>query len=357
MGVVAVVATDGGDDDITAPDRPTGAPRAGAPCPSDGWDLRQRLGQLVMVGVDPTGAAEARQVVEVDGLGGIFIGGNDTGLLASGELAALEGADGVAPFVAVDDEGGRVQRIEDLVGDLPSARRLAAESTAEEVGGVAERRGRQLADLGVTVDFAPVFDLSDRPDGEVIGDRSFGSDPDAVVAYAGAFADGLGRAGILAVPKHFPGHGRADGDSHLDSVTSPPLDDLGPDLAPYRALLPDTGAVMVGHLVVPGLTDGVPASLSPAAVDGLLRDELGFDGVVFTDDLGAMRAVTDRYGLAESVRLALVAGVDVALLSAPADGARILDALEADVAAGTLPEATVDAALGRVLRAKGYACA
>jgi beta-N-acetylhexosaminidase len=381
MGVVAVVmaTTTGEDDDtVAATSEPTrSAPDATAPpatdaprppdggdgtapaeraCPGDGWELRRRLGQLLMVGVDPAGTAEARHVVEVDGVGGIFVGGDPTDLLTSGELRDLGGPDDVAPFVAVDDEGGRVQRIDALAGDLPSARRMAAGQSADEVRGLAEQRGRELLELGVTVDFAPVVDVSDRPDGEVIGDRSFGDGPDTVVTYAGAFAEGLRRAGVLAVPKHFPGHGRADGDSHLGTATTPPIGDLDPDLAPYRALLPDAGAVMVGHLVVPELTDGEPASLSPAAVDGLLRDELGFDGVVFTDDLGAMRAVTDRYGLAESIRLALVAGADVALVSAPTDVAALLDALEADVAAGTLPAATVDDALGRVLRAKGHAC-
>lgn len=337
-----------GTEDGTEPSDPS--------CPSDGWELRRRLGQLLMVGVDPSGTGEARQVIEVDELGGIFIGGDDTGLLASGELNVVRGPDGVAPFVAVDDEGGRVQRIDELVGDLPSARRLAERFSPAEVRDLAEERGRHLADLGVTVDFAPVLDVSDQDDGEVIGDRSYGSDPDTVVAYAGAFAQGLDRAGVLAVAKHFPGHGRADGDSHLSPVTTPTLDDLGPDLAPYRALLADADAVMVGHLVAPDLTDGEPASLSPAAVDGLLRDELGFDGLVFTDDLGAMRAVTDRYRLDEAVRLALLAGVDVALVSSPTDVAGLLDALEADEAAGRLPVEVIDTAVARVLQAKGYAC-
>lgn len=330
----------------------------GGPCPADDWTLRQRLGQLVMVGVDPTGPAQARDLVEREQVGGVFVGGSATGLLTSGALRDLRGADGVAPFVAVDDEGGRVQRIDALDGDLPSARTLAATRSLADITALAEARGRALAGYGVTVDFAPSIDVSDQADGEVIGDRSFGDDPATVIRNARAFAEGLEAAGILPVYKHFPGHGHAVGDSHEGTSTAPALADLDPDLAPFRTLLGEPGehAVMVGHLVVPGLTDGEPASLSAPAIAGLLRDDLGHDGLVFTDELGGMRAVADRYGPAEAVQRSLVAGADVALLADGAGTGELLDELEAAVTDGTLPRSVVDAALTRVLAAKGYAC-
>lgn len=339
------------------PTTPTTPP--GEPCPADTWTLRQRIGQLVMVGVDPTGPAQAREVVEQHHVGGVFVGGSATGLLTSGALRDLRGANGVAPFVAVDDEGGRVQRIDALDGDLPSARTLAATTSLAEITARARARGRALAGYGVTVDFAPSVDVSDQADDEVIGDRSFGADPTTVTRNARAFAEGLEAAGILPVFKHFPGHGHAVGDSHDGTSTAPALDDLEPDLAPFRALLDDTAehAVMVGHLVVPGLTRGEPASLSSAAIDGLLRDELGYQGLVFTDELGGMRAVADRYGAAEAVERSIAAGADVALL-ADAEGIDgVLDALEQAVEGGSLPRAVVDVAFGRVMAAKGYACA
>src|SRR5690606_24470565 len=159
---------------------------------------------LVVVGVDPGGAGEATALVEEHHVGGVFVGGNDTGLLTSGALAELRAASPTGLFVAVDEEGGRVQRIEGLDGEVPSAREMAATMTVGEVRALAERRGRVMADHGVTVDLAPVLDVSDQPDGTVIGDRSWSADPAVVADYAGAYAEGLLAAGVTPVLKHFP---------------------------------------------------------------------------------------------------------------------------------------------------------
>ena len=328
------------------------------PCPTAAWTDRQRIAQLLMIGVDPSNTADAARLATVTGVGGIFIGGNSTTLITSGTLAGLQGPSGVAPFVAVDEEGGRVQRIDALDGDVESARSLTATADPAEIRATAERRGEELAAYGINVDFAPVLDVSAQRDHEVIGDRSFSDDPVVVSTNGRAFADGLADAGILPVFKHFPGHGHATGDSHQGTSTTPPFDQLAPDLEPFRTLLParPDAAVLIGHLVVPGLTEDLPASLSPEAVAGLLRTDLGFDGLVFTDDLGAMRAITDRFDQPEAARRALVAGSDVALFSQVRDVDALLDQLTADAASGRLPAATVEGALARVLRAKGYDC-
>lgn len=284
--------------------------------------------------------------------GGVFL---STGVdAANGTLGqALAGAEPVAPFVSIDEEGGRVERLAATVGSLPSARDMAATMSEDEVRQAAEQLGRGLHDRGITVDLAPVVDVSSQPDGAVIGDRSFSSDPAVTTAYAGAFADGLRAAGVLPVLKHFPGHGRSSGDSHQGVVTTPPLDDLrGVDLVPYQSLLDDEPvAVMMGHLDVPGLTEpGLPTSLSPAALR-LLRDDLGFDGVVMTDDLGSMLAVTSRFSLPDAALQALVAGVDMVLWNSGSIGA-VLDRLEQAVGSGELPEARVDESVARILRVK-----
>jgi beta-N-acetylhexosaminidase len=352
-------------DTSTTPTGPTTAPTTSPtttaparPCPAATLSRRDQLAQLIMVGADPTTTTDARRLVETVHVGGIFIGGNATTLLTSGTLPDLRGPSSIAPFVAVDEEGGRVQRIDALAGDLPSARTLGRTASLAAIRQLAATRGRRMAELGITVDFAPVVDVSSQPDGAVIGDRSFASTPDAVTRNARAFAQGLRDAGILPVFKHFPGHGHAVGDSHRGTSTTPPLDQLDPDLVPYRALLPEAGpgAVMVGHLVVPGLTKGLPASLSPDAIDGLLRGQLGWQGLVFTDELGGMRAVSDRFGAPEAVRRAIAAGADVALLASSSQVDAILDRLEAAVGDGSLSKARVDAALAHVLAAKGYAC-
>lgn len=337
---------------------PTSTSAPGRPCPADDLSPRDRLAQLVMVGADPGGTADAARLVERAHVGGIFIGGNATGLLTSGTLPGLRGPSGIAPFVAVDEEGGRVQRIDAIAGDAPSARTLGRTASLAQIRSLAATRGRAMVRLGITVDFAPVLDVSDQPDGEVIGDRSFGATPAVVVRNARAYAEGLRDAGIVPVFKHFPGHGHATGDSHKGTSTTPPLAQLAPDLAPYRVLLdePGPGAVMVGHLVVPGLTDGLPASLSPAAIEGLLRRDLGWSGLVFTDELGGMAAVSARWGAPEAVRRALAAGADVALVASPDRLDAILDGLERAVADGSLPQARATEALRHVLVAKGYDC-
>ncbi|MGW4018727.1 glycoside hydrolase family 3 N-terminal domain-containing protein [Rhodococcus ruber] len=319
--------------------------------------VRQRLAQLLNVGV--TGTADALEAVRSEQIGGIFVGSwTDVSMLANREIPQVTAASRLPLMVTIDEEGGRVSRVGALLGPDPSARVTAQTMTVEETYRMALERGRELRELGVTVDFAPDVDVSSQPDDAVIGDRSFSADPQVVVQYAGAYARGLRDAGILPVLKHFPGHGSASGDSHTGAVTAPPLDQLQQvDLVPYRELVDSGVAVMLGHLDVPGLTEGVPASISPQAVQ-LLRSGTGygappFDGVVFTDDLSGMRAITDTYDITEAVQAALAAGVDQALWLSTDDVPRVLDHLEQAVVTGELPAARVDDAVRTVARAKG----
>ncbi|HEY2725108.1 MAG TPA: glycoside hydrolase family 3 N-terminal domain-containing protein [Pseudonocardiaceae bacterium] len=345
-----------------APAPTSGSAAAPAPAPT-GCDplaalqqipLRRRLAQLVMVGVDPQGPAEAREVVATEQVGGIFIGGDSTGLLTRGALDQVQEVAKVPVAVAVDDEGGRVQRLDTIAGSMPSARQMARTMTPRQVEDLARQRALALRAAGVSIDFAPVLDVSAQPDDAAIGDRSFSPDPQVVAQYAGAFAKGLREGGVLPVFKHFPGHGHAVGDSHKGTSTTPPLSELQHnDLLPYRTVLgqgPD--AVMVGHLDVPGLTGGDPASISPPAL-ALLRNDFGYQGLVFSDDLGAMAAITERLALPEAVRQSLAAGVDVALSTSAKSLGGVLDHLEQSVRSGTLPQRRVDEAAYRVLTAKG----
>lgn len=353
----------GGDaatDGAAAPGRPTRTvPRTPAPprCTAAGaieaLPIRQRLAQLLMVGVDGDSAAGAREVILGEGVGGIMLTDDGTGVLTSGALDRLQQDAAIPAAIAVDDEGGRVEHLDELGGELPSAREMAQTMTPQQVYRLARQRGELMHDLGVTVNLAPIVDVSDQSDGGAIGDRSFSDDPAVVTRYAAVFAQGLRDAGVLPVFKHFPGHGRAEGDTHDGRVTTPPLDELrGHDLLPYRLLLGPRSAVMLGHLDVPGLTEpGAPATISPAALR-LLREQLGFDGLVLTDDLVAMRAITERADLAEAVRLALAAGADMAMWVAHEQLGEVLDHLEGSVADGSLPVPRVNQAVGRVLEAK-----
>ena len=320
--------------------------------------LRDKLAQLLMVGVQ--NAADARAVVTDNHVGGIFIGSwTDLSMLTDGSIPDIAGAAGpLALAVSVDEEGGRVQRLSSLIGSQPSPRVLAQTKTADEVYQIALQRGQAMRGLGITVDFAPVVDVTAAPDDTVIGDRSFGSDPAVVTQYAGAYARGLRDAGLLPVLKHFPGHGHGSGDSHTGGVVTPPLADLqNNDLIPYRTLVGEGPvAVMLGHLQVPGLTGSDPASLSPAAYNLLRSGGYGgppFGGVVFTDDLSSMAAINARYGVSEAVLRALQAGADVALWVTTAEVPAVLDRLEQAVNAGELPQQRVDDAVAKVAGYKG----
>jgi len=319
---------------------------------------RDKLAQVLMVGVK--NAADARNVVDSYHVGGIFIGSwTDLTMLTDGSLADYANAGPLPLAVSVDEEGGRVERLSSLIGDAPSARVLAQTQTPEQVYQQALDRGRKIHGLGITIDFAPVVDVTDAPDDTVIGDRSFGNDPAKVTEYAGAYARGLRDAGLLPVLKHFPGHGHGSGDSHTaGAVTTPPLDALmNNDLIPYRTLTTEGPvAVMVGHLEVPGLTGTTPASLSGAAV-ALLRSGgyggPGFDGPVFSDDLSSMAAIADRYGVAEAVLRSLQAGTDVALWVTTDEVPAVLDRLEKAVNAGELSLPAVETSVLRMARLKG----
>ena len=347
----------------TVPNAP--APLPGAPACGTGESLlaamstRDKLAQLLMVGV--SNAGDARAVVDTHHVGGIMIGSwTDLSMLSDGSLAGIAGAPNPLPLgVSVDEEGGRVSRLAPLIGSQPAPRVLAQTNTPEQVYDIALRRGQAMRGLGITIDFAPVVDVTDAANVDgVIGNRSFGSDPTVVTDFAGAYARGLRDAGVLPVLKHFPGHGSGSGDTHTGSVTTPPIADLqNTDLVPYRTLAAQAPVgVMVGHLQVPGLTGSDPASLSPAAYALLRSGNYGgppFGGPIFTDDLSSMQAISARFGVAEAVLRALQAGADTALWVSTGEVPAVLDRLEKAVEAGELSMSSVDASVLRLAAMKG----
>ena len=320
---------------------------------------REQLAQLLMVGV--TGADDARQVVANEHVGGIMIGSwTDLTMLGDPLKEIAAQASPLPLAVSTDEEGGRVSRLKSIIGVQDSARVLGRTTSPGEVYQIALKRGQDMRNLGITVDFAPVADVSDQDDDTVIGDRSFSNDPQQVAEYAGAYARGLHDAGVTPVFKHFPGHGHASGDSHLGGVVTPPLAQLeNDDLIPYRQLLTTVpqAAVMVGHMQVPDLTGPDPASLSPAAYQ-LLRagapyGGTPFDGVVFTDDISSMGAINQNYTVAQAALKALQAGADIALWITTDEVPGVLDGLEAAVDAGTLNMDAVATSVLRIAAIKG----
>lgn len=220
-------------------------------------------------------------------------------------------------FIGIDQEGGMVRRLKDKLGflPLPSARQMGLEdnkATFER----AVALGQELQRLHINIDFAPVADVDLNPASPAIGKigRSFSNDPAVVSEKCSLFLQGLAKSNIIGSLKHFPGHGSATNDTHagLTDITTTWQKDL--ELKPYKDLINkgQVDIVMVGHLMNEKLDKNLPASLSPATIKGLLRDELGFDGLVITDDL-QMGAIAAHYSLQETVRLAINAGVDILL--------------------------------------------
>ncbi|WP_216901104.1 glycoside hydrolase family 3 N-terminal domain-containing protein [Nocardia alni] len=321
------------------------------------FTTRQKLAQLLTVGV--TGTQDALNLVRTEQVGGIFIGSwTEPALLADKQIDQVKAAARVPLMVTIDEEGGRGSRLADLIGEAPSARVTAQTQTVDEFYQKSLARGRAMKDLGITVDFAPDTDVSNEPDDGVIGDRSFSNDPNVVTQYAGTFIRAMHDAGVGTVMKHFPGHGHGSGDSHTGAVQTPPLAQLqNDDLVPFRGLIGSGAAVMVGHLDVPGLTNGVPASLSPQAMS-LLRKGVGYNaapynGPIFTDDLSGMAAITQRMGIEDAVATALEAGADSALWISSGAVSAVLDRLVQQVQSGKLPMAQVDASVLRMAAFKG----
>lgn len=322
------------------------------------FTTRQKLAQLLTVGV--ASAADAEDVVRAEQVGGIFVGSwTEPALLADKQIDRVKQAARAPLMVTIDEEGGRVSRLRNLIGEAPSARSAAQSMSTGEFYRQSLARAGAMKDLGITVDFAPDADVSDEPDDAVIGDRSFSDDPQVVTDYAGTFVKALHDAGLGAVIKHFPGHGHGSGDSHQGAVRTPPLDRLQQvDLVPFRNLVGSGAGVMVGHLDVPGLTTpDTPASISPQAM-ALLRQGSGygaapFDGPIFTDDLSGMAAITSRMGIEDAVAAALEAGADNALWISTTAVSKVLNRLEQEVATGKLPMPQVDRSVLRMARFKG----
>jgi beta-N-acetylhexosaminidase len=251
-------------------------------------------------------------------------------------IAELRSAGGGEPVIAIDEEGGDVTRIAHLTGSpYPGNAALGAVDDADLTRAVYRALGRDLAALGVNLNLAPSVDVNIAADNPVIGTRSFGADTALVSRHAAAAVTGLQSAGVAACAKHFPGHGSTTKDSHyVVAVVDGSLDEVTRrDLPPFAAAIAaGVKAVMPGHLLVPGLTGDLPASLSAAAQLGLLRGELGFTGVIVSDAL-EMQAVSGPFGIAEAAVLAVSAGTDLLCFGRDQDQSVYLAVREALVTA------------------------
>ena len=345
-------------------DEPAPARAAGSPAPSIASSssctpapLERRAAAVLVVGiphVDSAGDPLGQQVVDL-GVGGLFL--SEPNVESADQVrdlvAGLRARAGRPLLVSTDEESGRVAVTRAVVGAGPSPRRLARESSPEEVREYAAGIGAQLADLGIDLDLAPVLDLDDGSYDGIIGDRSFSAEPEEAAEYGLAFAAGLADEGVTPVVKHFPGQGRSATDTHAESaLVETPLDELrGTDLLPFQRAI-DAGApvVMLNHLSYGSLDPDLPASLSPRAY-ALLR-EMGFEGVAMTDSVG-MGAINLKWDFPEAAVRAVEAGADSVLATDGNRAEAMRDALVAAVRSGRLPEERLSEAAARVTALAG----
>lgn len=301
--------------------------------------VRELAGQVIVAGYSGTDAPV--QLVRSLHLGGVIAFSDNIASTAqisavNRRLTRAAGRDWPL-FLSVDQEGGLVERVQDDATRFPAFMSAGAAGDPDLTRAASAASGAELAGLGFTVDFAPVGDVTSGPDDPTIGSRSAGSDPATVATQATAAVGGFLAGGVVPVVKHFPGHGSVPADSHLTlPVQTASLRTLRRrDLVPFRESI-DSGApaVMVGHLDVRAVDPGVPASLSRRVVTGLLRDELGFSGLVVTDSL-QMQGVAATRTSGQSAVQALRAGADVLLM--PPDPAAARDGIVAAVRSGALP--------------------
>ncbi|XWX05374.1 glycoside hydrolase family 3 protein [Aggregatilineales bacterium SYSU G02658] len=328
--------------------------------------LRQKVGQMFMLSFFGSPMNEsARAMLREWQPGAVVLLPSNLGpppqvtALTNDVQQTILGAGGLPAFIAVDQEGGIIARLKDGFTEFPVPALWAATNNPALIERVGAAMAAELLAVGVNMNLAPVADLNTNPRNPIIGRRAFGSDAALVAQAVAAWVRGAQSAGVMATAKHFPGHGDTSEDSHTTLAVVPHnLERLQTvELVPFaRAIQAGVGAVMMGHLYVAALepTPNLPASLSPTIVTGLLREGMGYNGIIMTDAMD-MDAIDTVYSAPERAINAILAGNDLILLGAHISPAEQISAMQAVVDAvesGRIPLERVEASARRIVAAK-----
>ncbi|KAB7706642.1 beta-N-acetylhexosaminidase [Bacillus aerolatus] len=320
----------------------------------------EKIGQIIMVGFHGTEAStEIKDLIQNKRIGGVIY--FDRNMSSASQVAKLSNSlqelAEASPFdvplmMAVDQEGGDILRMRENVSPIPSQQQLGQMASAEEVYNVAKLNGKELDSMGIHINFSPVLDLSETDT------RSFGKDPKKTYEYGAKVIQGLNDSSVTGAVKHFPGHGRSNVDPHVEtsSVEADQLELENSDLYPFAKMIQekDNGQffVMVTHVKYPAYDKDKPASLSPIIMEQLLREKLGYDGLVVTDDL-EMGAVNKYYSYEDMGKEAVQAGADLLLVCHEYEHQlEVYNALIKAVKSGEIPIERINEAAGRVISYK-----
>lgn len=342
-------------------------PQAAAPAPAGdtavllaGLTLDEKIGQMVIAGVEGTSLREEdRALIRDYGVSGVIFYADNIDSAAQtrtfvDEVQAANPNGELPLLVSVDQEGGRVARLTG-VDKIPTAGAIGERGDAAYARSIGEQLGDQLLSQGFNLDYAPVLDVNSNPDNPVIGDRSFGADAALVSKLGIPVMQGLESKKVIPVVKHFPGHGDTSVDSHIAlPVVDKSLEQLDKlELIPFKkAIAAQADVVMIAHILLPKLDKQFPSSLSPAVMTDLLRGKLGFDGVIMTDDM-TMGAIADNYGIGEAAVQSVAAGSDIVLVAHGAGNAiDTIEAIKQAVRSGQISESRIDESAARILALK-----
>jgi len=334
----------------------------------DQLSLEQRVGQMFMCGFHGQHADEQiNQLIRDYHVGGVIyfrrnVESVDQINRLSADLQAIAAKAGELPLmISVDQEGGMVARIDkEGVTQVPGNMALGATGNPNYTLECAQILGHELKSIGIDMNLAPVLDVNNNVLNPVIGVRSYGENAESVAAHGAAAIKGYQSRGVAATAKHFPGHGDTAVDSHLGMVTVPHernrLEQV--ELLPFRrAIEAGVDAIMTAHVIFPAIEpEPIPATLSRKVLTGLLREEMGFDGIIITDCL-EMHAISKPYGVAEAAIRAVEAGADLILVSHTLqDQISAVEAVVEAVRTGRVDEATINQALERIISWKAARC-
>ncbi|KRE74608.1 beta-N-acetylhexosaminidase [Paenibacillus sp. Soil750] len=323
--------------------------------------LDEKLGQMIIAGIDDYSMnEEARKLIATYHVGGIILykpNVKDTNQLVSlvNDLKKTNTVNKLPLWLGVDEEGGRVTRLPDEISKTPTSQTIGKSGKTELAHSIGQLLGKELNAYGLNMDFAPDLDINSNPKNPVIGDRSFGANAALVSSFGIPMMNGIQEMKVVPVVKHFPGHGDTAVDSHIGlPVVQNDLARLRKlELIPFAdAIKHQADAIMVAHILLPKIDTKYPASMSKTIMTDLLRKELGFKGLIMTDDM-TMGAIAENYEMGEAAVKSVLAGSNVVMVGHdPQKAITVINSLRTAVQAGRIPLDTIDQSVQQVYKLK-----